>query len=408
MKGVVAFPKRYNVVTSAKVYSLKAGLLVVGKCKYLKQYYIVKMKKAPDSDLPKSLKTYVSEDEQIYSKTGVQEYLKMANADPQGFKKICGIMGFIKFLAGYYVIFIEEKQKVCTICRNSIFSATKTAIYPLFVPNKKDTMYIEMLNLILQSSKDFYFSYTYDITSSLQDNVSRSLQLKNEYAFNDEFVWNTFLLTEFSNIVKRKDWLLHLSYGFVGSVSVRSFAFPFSISLIARRSRFYAGTRYLKRGVNEAGKTGNFVEIEQIVEDERIQAPGKISISSYVHVRGSIPVLWKQGSAAKPKPEIILNNGDYMLTLTKTHIADLIQRYGTPVTFMNLTKLNSKREERLSVFFRKSIKHVINLMAVEQEGAKLIQYKHADLSSIIRSTRKNKPDQNVYLGDARISTNYLG
>lgn len=34
--------------------------------------------------------------------------------------------------------------------------------------------------------------------------------------------------------------------------------------LIARRSRHYAGTRYLKRGVNVHGKVANDCEIEQV------------------------------------------------------------------------------------------------------------------------------------------------
>ena len=196
-----------------------------------------------------------------------------------------------------------------------------------------------MLNLTLQNSKDFYFSYTYDITSTLQDNVTRSIQLKNNGVYNGEFVWNTHLLSEFKDIVKRKDWILPMTYGFVDTARIRNFAFPFSIHVMARRSRFYAGTRYLKRGVNEEGKTGNFVEIEQIVEDERVQTAGMFSASSYVHVRGSIPTLWRQGSPTNPKPEIILNETDYMMTLTKLHIADLFTRYGKPLFLVNLTKV---------------------------------------------------------------------
>ena len=45
--------------------------------------------------------------------------------------------------------------------------------------------------------------------------------------------------------------------------------------MVGRRSRHFAGTRYLKRGVTENGKVANEVEIEQIVEtcdDGRITA----------------------------------------------------------------------------------------------------------------------------------------
>ncbi len=339
MKGVVLFQKRSNAVTSARIYSLIAGLMVVGKNKYRNQYYILKMKRAPDSDLANPLRTYVTEEDQIFTKEQAHEYLRRANADPAKGEKIYGIMGFIKFLAGYYLIVVKQRERLCKICHNKIYCAKDTNIYPLFVPNKKDTPYLEMLNLFLQSSQDLFFSYTYDITNTLQENVSRSVQFRNDDPYNDEFVWNTNLLSEFKGIVKRRDWLLPMTYGFVDSATIKNFAFPFSIHIFARRSRFYAGTRYLKRGVNEEGKTGNFVEVEQVVEDLRIQTTGMISASSYVHVRGSIPVLWRQGSAAKPKPEIILNHADYMLTLTKLHIADLLTRYGSPLLLVNLTKV---------------------------------------------------------------------
>lgn len=39
------------------------------------------------------------------------------------------------------------------------------------------------------------------------------------------------------------------------------------ITLIARRSRHYAGVRYLKRGVNIEGNVANEVETEQIVNE---------------------------------------------------------------------------------------------------------------------------------------------
>ena len=37
------------------------------------------------------------------------------------------------------------------------------------------------------------------------------------------------------------------------------------LTLIARRSRYFAGARYLKRGVNDEGNVANEVETEQIV-----------------------------------------------------------------------------------------------------------------------------------------------
>jgi len=337
MKGLAPLQKRYDAITSARLYLLVPGIIIVGNNKYSKKYFILKMRRAPATDLHKALKYIVVEEKDEYTKEGVKEYLKQAKVDIKEGKKIYGLLGFIRFLGGYYLVVITQKQRVSKICKHSIYCISGTCIYALFLPNAKDTKYLDMLNSILQIGKDFYFSYTYDLTSTLQDSVIKGIKEKNN--INTEFVWNWYLLSEFVSIIKRPGWILPVIFGFVGSAEINNIAFPFSIHIIGRRSRFYAGTRYLTRGVNEQGKTGNFVEIEQIVEDRRQQAPGRISASSYVHIRGSIPVLWRQGSATKPKPEIIISEADYMHILTKVHISDLIKRYGKPLVLVNLTKV---------------------------------------------------------------------
>ena len=37
-----------------------------------------------------------------------------------------------------------------------------------------------------------------------------------------------------------------------------------TVSIIARRSKFFAGTRYRKRGINDQGHVANDVETEQV------------------------------------------------------------------------------------------------------------------------------------------------
>jgi hypothetical protein len=88
---------------------------------------------------------------------------------------------------------------------------------------------------------------------------------------------------------------------------------PIYITIIARRSRFFAGARYLKRGANDRGYVANDVETEQIVSDAAttsFHAPGPTLFSnpnytSYVQHRGSIPLHWSQdNSGVTPKPDI--------------------------------------------------------------------------------------------------------
>lgn len=52
-----------------------------------------------------------------------------------------------------------------------------------------------------------------------------------------------------------------------GDISFQNFKYETkecTFVLISRRSRRYAGTRYMKRGINEHGSVANFVEVEQI------------------------------------------------------------------------------------------------------------------------------------------------
>jgi len=78
--------------------------------------------------------------------------------------------------------------------------------------------------------------------------------------------------------------------------------------MIARRSRHYAGTRYLKRGINVHGKAANDCEIEQVVQrDDGYRS----QFCSYLQMRGSIPTYWYQEtSVTMPKPPILINRTD--------------------------------------------------------------------------------------------------
>jgi len=46
------------------------------------------------------------------------------------------------------------------------------------------------------------------------------------------------------------DWILYVTHGYIGQYNVCVFGKPIYLTLIARRSTQYAGTRFLKRGVN--------------------------------------------------------------------------------------------------------------------------------------------------------------
>ena len=117
-------------------------------------------------------------------------------------------------------------------------------------------------------------------------------------------------MEEFYSLIDCKLWVIPFIHGFVSQVNFRSIGKRMSLILVSRRSRFFAGTRYLKRGINEAGFCANYVETEQIlsVPSNRALFDQLPYLSSYIQVRGSMPFFWSQTpSAVTPKPPIIID-----------------------------------------------------------------------------------------------------
>jgi len=122
------------------------------------------------------------------------------------------------------------------------------------------------------------------------------------------FVWNATwlepLLYSAQEQTSLSRWLLPLIYGFGESVMCHIDKVDVELVLIARRSCKRAGVRFCRRGVDAEGNVANFVETEQIVQLSNI-------VSSFVCIRGSIPLFWKQDmndwTQLKPKLSVASN-----------------------------------------------------------------------------------------------------
>jgi len=166
----------------------------------------------------------------------------------------------------------------------------------------------EIVKIFQDNNGSFYFSYTYDLTNSIErmQEQLEEMKLKKEANENvakplwkcvdERFFWNKALLSDLvdldatninrnevdniyfkneqNNIVDeqlkiRDRFILPLIQGFI---QIESFISPETdvgdvevrISLISRRSRYRLGTRFKKRGVDENGNVANFVETEQV------------------------------------------------------------------------------------------------------------------------------------------------
>ncbi|XP_028104775.1 phosphoinositide phosphatase SAC8-like [Camellia sinensis] len=99
---------------------------------------------------------------------------------------------------------------------------------------------------------------------------------------------------------------------------------PATITLISRRCTRRLGTRMWRRGANLEGDVANFIETEQLLEFEG-------SMSSFLQIRGSIPLLWEQIVDLSYKPRLNIIDHEQTSKVVERHFHDIIERYGETV-----------------------------------------------------------------------------
>jgi len=221
--------------------------------------------------------------------------------------KAYGIVGFIRFLDCYYLTLITRRAKVGSIGGNGIYTIKNTETIPLKPAernalgsggdhNDPSSVLLSMWNRgkrsvglgltnreiaelryqglyqVIDLTKNFYFSYTYELTRSLQENfLATTTRPFPPPPFKEMYAWNYFLTREFEGCLHSLTsfyWIMPIVHGAFVQRKVYDYGRSMNIILLARRSRHFAGTRYLKRGVSEEGKVANDVEHEQILHDE--------------------------------------------------------------------------------------------------------------------------------------------
>ena len=83
-------------------------------------------------------------------------------------------------------------------------------------------------------------------------------------------------------------WLVPIICGYVGSKRVYAGSRQLTIGCVSRLSNRRVGSRFLTRGIDDAGAVANSVETETFLLDE------SGSVASHCQLRGSVPVFWEQ------------------------------------------------------------------------------------------------------------------
>ncbi|KAF0696406.1 Aste57867_12824 [Aphanomyces stellatus] len=384
------------------VYETQTHFHVVGSDRLYSQFRIFSLDRTQTN--PPSLRSLFKEDVNVYDWEGMEGVLQTLDAEarmsatsPMGLIRAfaaVAIVGFVKFLQGYYLVLVTQRKKIGCIGGHFIYAIQGAQYLPIRQPVADGTPWTwvsrwlnpdavedaedrySVLFKLVDLTKDFYYSPTYDLTHTLQHNMTT-----NQTQPLNMFEWNYFLNEELNGCLTttaaRDDWVQPLIMGFYEQRKCSLFGRLISIIVLARRSRHFAGTRYLKRGIADTGKVANDVETEQILEDENTE--GKFS--SFVQYRGSIPIFWTQEtSVTVPKPPIKLNRIDPSFSATQMHFADLFERYGSPVLVLNLVKQQEKtpREMILGKGFKDAVEYLNTFIPMEHR----IRYVALDYSRL--------------------------
>ncbi|SCP04951.1 inositol-polyphosphate 5-phosphatase, putative [Plasmodium ovale] len=267
----------------------------------------------------------------------------------------------------------------------------------------------------------FYFSYYYNLTGSLQRNYINESEKRNKKIkskthatnssqfqddnnlfsknateavpifdklqfkeINEEYTWNWKLLANFMKI-DGFDFVVFLIHGYINSNILYINNNEITLYLISRKNKNRSGVRFWCRGGNEKGDVANFVETEQIVICKNTE---KTNVFSYILVRGSIPVLWKQQPTLSIRPKINIcadmNENTQILNL---HMEKLKNIYGK----ISITNLINKKfgEKYLGQCFEKclkscSVQHNYTWFDFHSEFNKLnLQTLHRSLKTVV-------------------------
>jgi hypothetical protein len=281
------------------------------------------------------------------------------------------IFGFYELLSGSYVALVVESEPYVSHAVMDMRRAKKIIVIPLFrnfrtlseAKQRDEDRYLQLLNFAL-SSHSFYYSYTSDITHTQQrlaklqlSNNSSSKTPTNESLWTRadlRFFWNRDVLEELV-VNEAHDWITPVMSAYIEMRSDCTIDADckFTLLFISRRSKYRQGCRFTKRGLDEYGNPANFSETEQIL----LFPDGKLT--SYVQIRGSIPLKWTSPVHMRYDPAVFLDDRQKSTDSCMLHIQDIVDKYQLNSSNSNLILINlidhKKDQGKLGTEFKEVI-----------------------------------------------------
>jgi hypothetical protein len=182
------------------VYETLTHFYLVGSDRLYSRFRLISLDRTVET--PSSLSAILQEDPHVYNWEDMEALLqtldvqaRMSTKSSVGLLRAfsaVAIVGFIRFLQGYYMILVTQRTKIGCIGGHFIYAIQGTQYLPIRAPKPADgstawtwvsrwlhpspitdaeERYLGLFHFV-DLTKDFFYSYTYDLTHTLQHNMT--------------------------------------------------------------------------------------------------------------------------------------------------------------------------------------------------------------------------------------------
>ncbi|CAH8549682.1 unnamed protein product [Schistosoma mattheei] len=296
-----------------------------------------------------------------------------------------------------YIVLVTGCTSVGKLPLFEVFRITNVQFINLKCQGVEEDIYPDLRKLL--SSGMFYFARSnidgkpFDLTVNIQNRsrlgdeilTSSDIYTRGDTGLN--FLWNKGLMGPLIRAgINPSDWLVSIICGGFEVCTVYCSAGQARVGVVSRVSAQRPGTRFHVRGINDCGDVANFVETEQFIYLGD-------SVSSYIQVRGTVPLFWEQPGLQVGSHKISLSRPlEISMSAFERHFMNLISQYGS-VGVVNLLgckqgeAMLSKayQEQHRKSSFRNTIHHIIfdYHSELQSKGAKSLEWINQQISRLI-------------------------
>lgn len=275
-----------------------------------------------------------------------------------------------------------------------VYKVVATEFLPLHeraLHDPDEDTYLNLLKTLLKAGP-MYFSYSLDLTNSFQRQAQSEQSLPMWKRADDRFFWNKFIQSDLIDFamgtgssrqyggqqIGVDPFILPVMFGMMRITQTRIKSTALTYTLITRRSRHRAGTRYFTRGIDDLGHVANFNETEQIVilndgaggmggfaggggmQNGKVGGTDgyDIQVMSYVQTRGSVPVYWAEINTLKYVPKLQVRSAETAVDAARRHFDEQIRIYGENF-LVNLVNRKG-REDRVKQAYEQMVRLLVS------------------------------------------------